>query len=352
MKPLYTTVGLLLSVQTVFFAQNLPSNVSKNDLLGYWTLNGNAQDASGNNFHGDTLNVEAVEDRFGNKNAALKFNGINSRVEINHDFFNVGMPNYTISLWLKSYNHHNENNYNDAQSILNTEPHNGIGISIHGSNNPFGEEYNDKFSLGIGTNPNNRDWDILGKVDNASNKTIELNKWTHYTLVKRDTFNFELYLNGELDKTFKAEKNSDSVLTKLVFGAIAKEIANTEKDENFLGELDDYGIWKRALNATEIRSLYSETASTSNQANEAQKTNVTISPNPTKNKIYVHSKDHQIIGADLKMIDLNGKVIFTEKITQFESEIALPTNIKSGNYMIGITNESAGTIYSNQLIIE
>jgi hypothetical protein len=35
-----------------------------------------------------------------------------------------------------------------------------------------------------------------------------------------------------------------------------------------------------------------------------------------------------------------------------ESEIALPTNIKSGNYIIGITNESAGTIYSNQLIIE
>ncbi len=91
-----------MSVQTVFFAQNLPSNVSKNDLLGYWTLNWNAQDASGNNLHGDTLNVEAVEDRFGNKNAALKFNGINSRVEINHDFFNVGMPNYTISLWLKS----------------------------------------------------------------------------------------------------------------------------------------------------------------------------------------------------------------------------------------------------------
>ena len=116
--------------------------------------------------------------------------------------------------------------------------------------------------------------------------------------------------------------------------------------------MDDYGIWKRALNATEIRSLYSETASTSNKAIDNQKTNVTISPNPTKNKIYLHSKDHQIIGADLRIIDLNGKVIFTEKITEFESEIALPTNIKSGNYMIGITNESAGTIYSNQLIIE
>jgi hypothetical protein len=55
-------------------------------LAAYYPFNGNANDASGNNFHGALLNVVSFStDRYGTPNAALQLDGINDFVQVIHD---------------------------------------------------------------------------------------------------------------------------------------------------------------------------------------------------------------------------------------------------------------------------
>ena len=256
MKKNHIILAVLVWINTCYFSQTIPSYLPKDSLKGYWPFDSNANDKSGNQFHGDTINVKSTQDRFGKENNAYEFNGKNSRIEINHALFNIGQPNYSISLWLNTSSLSNSNNYNDAQTLLNTDDHNGIGIAIHGGKNPFGSEYTNKFSLGIGSTPELRNWDIIGKKENATNYEVKTNEWIHYVLVKKDTFQYNIYLNGEFDRTLVGEIKSNDITTKLVFGALAKKIATSESEESFLGKLDDFAVWKRALSPKEVRNIY------------------------------------------------------------------------------------------------
>jgi hypothetical protein len=82
MKNLNLTL-ILLFLAVISFAQNVPSFVPSNGLVGWWPFSGNANDESGNGNNGTNLNnVGFVNDRFGNSNAALDFPNFNSK-EIN-----------------------------------------------------------------------------------------------------------------------------------------------------------------------------------------------------------------------------------------------------------------------------
>ena len=72
---------LKLIVAVVFatnvMAQNIPTNVPTNGLVGWWPFNGNANDESGNGNNGMSFECLDTTDRFGNKKSALYFDGKN-----------------------------------------------------------------------------------------------------------------------------------------------------------------------------------------------------------------------------------------------------------------------------------
>jgi hypothetical protein len=51
-------------------------------LVGYWQLNGNAHDSSGQGNNGTIVGATATTDRFGTANMALAFDGINQYVSL------------------------------------------------------------------------------------------------------------------------------------------------------------------------------------------------------------------------------------------------------------------------------
>jgi Concanavalin A-like lectin/glucanases superfamily len=59
----------------------LPSNLPKDGLVGWWPFNGNANDESGNENHGTVNGAKLTLDRNGKENSAYSFNGSSSFIE-------------------------------------------------------------------------------------------------------------------------------------------------------------------------------------------------------------------------------------------------------------------------------
>jgi hypothetical protein len=134
--------------------------------------------------------------------------------------------------------------------IINTDPHNGIAITLYGVNNPFRENFDNKYVFLAGSSPNYGGWDIV-QYEGYSNTLRTINAWNHVALVKNGT-NYDFYINGVLDKTVIGNTKANEYYCKIVFGGEASYIPA----EVFLGKLDDYGIWNRALSSIEIANLY------------------------------------------------------------------------------------------------
>lgn len=70
---------ILICMISCLFETQEPSNESlKLDLVGFYPFNGNANDTSGNGYHGTVYGAALTTDRFGNENSAYIFNGVRS----------------------------------------------------------------------------------------------------------------------------------------------------------------------------------------------------------------------------------------------------------------------------------
>lgn len=92
-----------LGLATASFAQNVPSYVPSNGLVGWWPFNGNANDESGNGNNGTVNGATLSSDRFGNANKAYSFDGISNEILVLHSNSLNILP-LTISVWFKTIN--------------------------------------------------------------------------------------------------------------------------------------------------------------------------------------------------------------------------------------------------------
>ena len=98
-KQLLFVVTIILTA--TFYAQNIPSYVPTNGLVGWWPFNGNANDESGNGNHGTVNGATLTSDRNVKENSAYDFHGDNDYIDISTTNGNFNNQQYTISLWYK-----------------------------------------------------------------------------------------------------------------------------------------------------------------------------------------------------------------------------------------------------------
>ncbi len=91
-------------------AQNLPSYLPSNGLVGWWPFNGNANDESGNGNHGTVNGATLTADRNGNSNSAFGFDGIDDFV-MSPGGTTFISDSLTISFWI----------YNTTNAFSNAE---------------------------------------------------------------------------------------------------------------------------------------------------------------------------------------------------------------------------------------
>ena len=231
MKTLFINM-LLFFTATLSFAQ-IPNYVPTNGLVGWWPFNGNANDESGNGNNGTVNGATLTADRFGIVDKAYYFSSIGCATfidaQINTASINGGL---TISFWVNRTN----NGCIGPRIMKFYAPADGPGTHVfdwpNNSNNP-----SMAFVTSTSTSP-------FYQYNNIPN-----NSWAHIIYTNNGS-TAKLYQDGLL----LSSNNSTGTVT-LASNANFGRMSNPAYDA-FNGQLDDIGIWNRALSQCEISDLY------------------------------------------------------------------------------------------------
>ncbi len=211
-------------------------------LVGYWPLDGNAQDASGNNLHGTITKVTPAADRQGNANSAMSFTGAADSV------INVGDPvqlqitgEMTLAAWVRL----SKTNTNNSRIIAKSGAGGARSFSLNIEASSGGVTFPPTFQIGISSGASN-----LTVMDT---KPLPTEEWAHMAGVYRPGTAIEIYVNGELRNTNK----SGIPATQYTANKLAVLIGNRAAATNcgWTGLIDEARIYARALPASDIVEL-------------------------------------------------------------------------------------------------
>lgn len=227
MTKLTFLTAILIATST--FAQ-IPSYIPSNGLIGYWPLNGNANDISGNGNNGSAQgNFSYESDRFGNQNSVIKFNSTSDIVCTQTQFVNP--INFTISIWIKS----NANSLGEQLVGLNSSQCANGGafdriLSIS------------ETQLNYYTYTNNAPSNING------NGVFKDNNW-HQIVITLGSTGRKIYVDGQLFM-------SDGVTSSANYSGYWR-LGGNYLTNSSLSSYDEFTLWNRILTATEVSNLYS-----------------------------------------------------------------------------------------------
>ena len=232
-------------------------------LVGYWPFCGNANDASGNSNNGTVNGATLTTDRFGNANSAYSLNNLNDLITISN--VNPALSNFekTISTWIKLPS---QFNYSSLALVKHgTAYSTGFDVAIDQNNVAYGNNnYAVVFLAGTAS------------ISFLSNQS-ELGSWCNLV----STYNgseIKIYLNGILkaSQLYSGSLNCNN-------GVVYFGLWDNPSAPNFTArQLDDIGIWNRALTTTEIQQLYTQGQTTyAWSPGGATTPSITVSPTST-----------------------------------------------------------------------
>lgn len=231
MKKQLLFIILLSSFQLV---AQLPTNVSPVGLVAWYGLNGNVNDASINGNHCTNYGAIPTTDRNGNANSAYAFDGVSNYLERttpSYTFTQSG--NFSFSIWVKKAS------ANTGIMLMSGTGTTGVFIWLLQGNNT-GTSY-------FGTNMQQSAW-IWATCP------YSLSQWEHYVGVYTGSNGqMKFYKNGVF------QSSATYTYTSATASSIPLYIGKGISSGNFHGDIDDIGIWNRALTQCEITDLYAGT---------------------------------------------------------------------------------------------
>jgi hypothetical protein len=231
-------ITILMAVLGLVFsstAQNIPSYIPTDSLVGYWGFDGDANDYSGNGNDGTVNGATLNEDRHGNINSAYSFDGVDDYIELPYsDIWEFGNDNFSISAWFLTTDSLSKGN------IIRFD--NGYGPnSLWGMRVKYG-------GLNFLSGVNNS---ILSDSVNVADNGY------HYCTMVRDNGYLKIYLDGELILN-ELHTTVDINTNGTYYPSIGR--LGSYNGEYFTGSIDDIAIYNRALSAEEIQAIYNEQA--------------------------------------------------------------------------------------------
>jgi hypothetical protein len=308
---------LLLSLFTinVLMAQ-VPSYVPTNGLVGYWPFNGNANDESGNGNNGVVTGATLTSDRLGNLNSAYSFNGINNYVSATRNNLNQ----FSVSLWFNTN--------------LNTEISAFIDANI--SNwEMYLKNLRPTFTKWILAPSNYQEL--------ISTTTVPMSQWSHivYTYSSNDV---NVFLNGVLISYFTNVPLVDPNNGLYYFGA-----SISGSSQFYTGNLDDIGIWNRALTQAEITGLYTTLGTTQTEVVNQ----IAIYPNPAKDQITIDCGNiSSVSGWNYTIVNTLGQEVSNGVMNSQQNVVSLNTLNGTGVYLMKIFDTESNLISTKKIIKE
>ncbi len=240
MRNLLITFSFLVCTAS---AQNITDS-----LLLYYPMNGNANDLSGNDFHGIPSGVTSVPDRHGVPNSAYYFDGVDDYIDFPlNDTLKPDFP-MTFAFWAKlkvidiaktrfSATDFLQNNYHGVWMRVNNQGY--LGIAYGG---------------GIGgCNPQNR------RAYNAIEFPVDTGIWYHFAGVAYSANNMALYINcNDVGAVYSSGTGPLNIAySNTAAGTLGRMDHNTAAGAVHYnwGTMDDFSFWERALSVAEIYTL-------------------------------------------------------------------------------------------------
>jgi hypothetical protein len=215
---------------------SLPANLQQG-LVGYFPLNGNAADASGNGNNGTVFgNLSNATNRFGIPDAALNFSGANTYILTGA--LNQSIKFKSFSAWVKL------NNFSQSGGGI-------VGIQAQGGEVFDAMVYNE---TGAG-------WFFGSDFFNRSSSSgfSETGaQWVHLVYTY-EPFNYKIYRNGQLIYV-NNQYDLNTFPNSAFVGIGIRHIGPSNAYIN--ATLDDIAIYNRALSAAEVQQLYNTNTST------------------------------------------------------------------------------------------
>lgn len=219
------------------------------DLIVYYPFNGNTIDYSGNGYH--TISFATLsDDRYGNANSAYHFNGIDEYIDLpNIVELKPELP-VTVSFWV----------YFDDLEVTKTfmfttdfeqDVNSGVNMSLTSPKSSFAVAYGD------GGSPS-----IASRRTKVANSEVKANTWYFIVATVVDALNMDIYVSEfgsnsicVNDEGEYSGSGSDMAYTDKP-GSIGRKDAHTAKEAYyFMGKIDEFKMWRRALTLDEINIL-------------------------------------------------------------------------------------------------
>lgn len=228
---------VLISITVHSNAQTVPAYIPSNGLVAWYPFNGNANDESGNGNNGTVNGATLTTDRNGNANSAYSFDGT-SYIDIPPSA-TLNPSEITVSTWVKYttqtsgykciFSNWKDDGVNDRTYNMAISPSDNFHSTVSPNGTPTATLCN-------------------------SITTVTLNVWKHFLVTYNDT-TLNVYIDGVLDNSVAATTIgpiNTSANNLLRIGA--KNVSTPT--EFIVGDIDDIGIWNRALTQQEITALY------------------------------------------------------------------------------------------------
>jgi hypothetical protein len=214
----------------------LPESTPIDGLIAYYPFCGNADDFSGNGLDGSVSGPTLVDDRFGNSESAYDFDGGSNIITLPSPF-ESGVNEVSISVWFKP-------EFSEVSTGHKSLWQQGEGFNLEDGISYF-TYYSEPPRLQLGFGTSNANFNAI-IIDNPSQE------W-HLAVMTYNGTEISLYIDSEFvgsSALSAAEYVSDLPLA----------IGNLESQtlQGFIGQIDDVGIWDRALNPNEVNLLFWE----------------------------------------------------------------------------------------------
>jgi len=283
MKKILYPVFLFLCAYS--FSQNIDDN-----LLLHYKFNGNYEDASINGYNGTNFGTTMTEDRFGNLNSAVYFDGIDDFIE----FPNIPelKPEFPVSFsfWVKYDIVEGDYNY-----IFNTSHEEGVSSGVYFCTEKATGKY--AVSYGDGT----PFFSVGTRRTYISNKMTDSEHWHHILAVVEGPESMKIYVDC---REYGGELSGSG--GTLEYSSTPGEIGKVDRDTTiptsfFKGTIDDFRYWDRAVNELEITQLCSNTQM---NTNDLVYSDLKVFPNPAENELNIESA---LEFSSFAVFDLTGK---------------------------------------------
>jgi hypothetical protein len=276
------------------------------DLVSYYPFNGNANDLSGFNNNGTVSGALLTDDRFGNTASAYYFDGINDNIRVLCSTSLNFQNSITINFWIKIGDFFDR----EAYPISHGNWENRWKISIT----------NKHIRWTVKTNQGIKDLD----------SETELIKNNLYNVtVLYDGYDFEIYINGEID----AFTSFSGLILTTPIDLMIGQVLPSSTQYNFKGVLDDIRIYNYALSYSKIKSLYDYVVNVSDEHVNQIPINYGLAqnyPNPFNNQTNI---EFQVPNQSLIKLEIYN--ILGQKIRTLINQEKYP-----GNYSVSWDGEN------------